>query len=80
MLTPGSSPWPVAARWATLPVALGIIFWRYAPVRSRVRKAQGMLCPWCLYDLRGRGGSDLCPECGQRVMDAEARRAWRDML
>jgi hypothetical protein len=64
-----------------LPLTLGGVLWvgvAWAiewPLRRRLRRAGGALCPGCGYDLVDRP-SAICPECGLRISAEEAVDAW----
>jgi hypothetical protein len=45
-------------------------------ITSAVPDAGGLICPRCLYDLRGGGDITKCPECGQSVDLEKLPKQW----
>lgn len=45
-------------------------------MKRDVVAARGLVCPRCLYDLRGAGAISACPECGQSVDLEKLPRQW----
>ena len=41
-----------------------------------VARRNGIVCPRCLYDLRGAGAISKCPECGQSVDLEKLPKQW----
>lgn len=53
---------------------------RLGRLQQRVRAAQGMLCPGCLYDLRDTPEPAVCPECGLDLREHPVPSSWERAL
>jgi len=71
----------IGARWVYWAAPGGVLalfwgcLWKDGQIRKQALQAGGGLCPFCLYDLRGRDGEGRCPECGEPI-DVDAARGW----
>lgn len=72
----GLLDWCVAAAWfAVVGLAFGISVYLHR-LRADVRRAEGRLCPQCLYDL-ATDAATTCPECGNAYHAGEPADFWR---
>jgi hypothetical protein len=81
-----ASGWFLSALLAAGVVLSGFAIWGAARIdvaRRRARRVGWRMCPVCLYDLSGDGGSPaadstliVCPECGGRYEMDGLRAAW----
>jgi len=75
---PGSVYLPLLLTWQALvivPCAFLAPLW-IRRAHDRVRRARGLLCPHCFYDLRGTREQTTCPECGLDLAEYPVPETW----
>ena len=64
---------------AIVPGAVVTPIW-FARLQRRINRAEGMLCPNCLYDLRSIPDPERCPECGWSFEGSTPPEIWARTL
>lgn len=64
------------------PIALNsaILLWRQSRLKRHAKETEFLLCPDCLYWLRGLATSGRCPECGSPFDVSEVQASWKNWL